>query len=68
MIAAYISSIAIVVVALLGYVGNRKLNEIHVLVNSRLSEALSEIKDLQLHLAVQKTLPAEDDNGPRPTE
>ena len=53
-LAAAIPAAAVVIAALLG---RRKLEEIHVLVNSRLSEALDEIK------ALKAQLPDEDEES-----
>ena len=46
-VAYTITGVAVIVAA---WVGNRKLNAIHVLVNSRLTEALTEIAELKAKL------------------
>jgi hypothetical protein len=50
-VAAIISAVSVIVVAVLGIkaaiIGSKRLDEIHVLVNSRLSEALNEIAHLK---------------------
>lgn len=45
--AAIITAVAAIAVAYIGVGNRRKLNQIHILVNSRLDQALSEIKELK---------------------
>jgi len=69
---AIIAGIAAIIAASLGYVNrqkinqnNDKLNEIHVLVNSRLDDALTHISELQAIIKDQrnKAAESEDDNA-----
>jgi hypothetical protein len=46
-IAAVITAVAAIGAAAIGVTNRRKLNEIHVLVNSRLDQALVQIEDLK---------------------
>jgi hypothetical protein len=46
-IAASISGLAAITASFIGVRNRKKLNEIHILVNSRLDQALSEINDLK---------------------
>lgn len=46
-IAAVIAGVCAIAAAIIGVVNHRKLEEIHILVNSRLDEALAEIQDLK---------------------
>lgn len=46
-IAAVIAGLSAITAAIIGVFNNRKLKEIHILVNSRLDQALSEINDLR---------------------
>jgi hypothetical protein len=51
------TAIGAIVAAVLGYKNKKKLTEIHILVNSRLDQALSEINDLKS----QRDLKRKDD-------
>lgn len=53
-----IAGIAAVIAAVISGYNHRKLNEIHVLVNSRLDAAIGEIEDLKK----QRDLKRDDDN------
>jgi amino acid permease len=46
-IAAIIAGICAIIAAIIGALNHRKLDAIHILVNSRLDEALAEITDLK---------------------
>lgn len=46
-IAAIIAGLSAIVAAIIGIFNHRKLQEIHILVNSRLDQALAEITDLK---------------------
>ena len=46
-VAAVISAVGAITAAIIGAYNHRKLQEIHILVNSRLDQALSEIIDLR---------------------
>jgi hypothetical protein len=69
---AIIAGVAAIIAAALGYVNrrmiyenNNKLNEIHVLVNSRLDDALTHISELQEIIKESREQAAEneDDNA-----
>lgn len=44
------SLVGLVIILFMGYFNNRKLDQIHVLVNSRLTDALKKIGDLKAHI------------------
>lgn len=46
-IAAIIAGLSAIIAAIIGIFNHRKLQEIHILVNSRLDQALAEITDLK---------------------
>lgn len=54
-------AIITVVVAIVGYILKRQQNQIHVLVNSRLSEALDRIAQLEAKLGLQPGQPVHDE-------
>jgi hypothetical protein len=67
---AVIAGVAAIIAAALGYVNrqkinenNNKLNEIHVLVNSRLDEALNHISELQNIIKIQREAAKESDSN-----
>lgn len=60
LIAAIIGAVAVIIAALLAK-QTKKLNEIHVLVNSRLTDALKEIKELKDHLAIAREEPPDSE-------
>ncbi len=49
-----LAATAPLLVAVIGFFARRRLNDIHVLVNSRLTEALAEIHDLKAELKEEK--------------
>lgn len=49
-----VGAVTALLVAAIGLLGRSKIEEIHVLVNSRLSEALSEIQSLKTELKTAK--------------
>lgn len=54
-ISAVIVGVAAVLAAIIGIWNRQKLNQIHVLVNSRLQVALDEISDLKRSLRYERT-------------
>lgn len=54
-IAAVIAGLSAIVAAIIGIFNHRKLQEIHILVNSRLDQALAEITDLKEQRDIKQT-------------
>jgi hypothetical protein len=59
-IAAALVGVAAAGTFVLTFQARHTINQIHVMVNSKMTDALKEIKDLKEEVAHQKHLPAED--------